>query len=1578
MYLLIYNDYITMSAPVPEYIDLTTYKETDTLLIGQTLKQNEYLKSRNGYFIFHLHTDGLPRIINAPPNNVTKFYKPKIIWVGFNGFQMHRNDSTDVVMLEFFSTNYGSLLYTHPENSLSVIVSIGYGTRVVIENNGNLVLYNSANGIVWQSNTAATMYNLSKYKNTDTIYTTDNTPPNYEPKPYILYQDESIRSNNGLYYFYVNNDGYARALEFPFRPTDLTAVPSHLEYFSVGGPTGSDGGKRFIVQTDGNLIVKAEYAKHKILWSSNPNSLGGYKFVIQDDRNLCFYNSNNTLVWHSNTATITRDILDGTSIKCNDRNSGAYYRWSYGKLMYYPNESVANSWDTNWRGASSYNCQRVPTSDNGATMTTKPPDGSILKCDNEGNKFYRYTSNDNKITHYPYVTDTFLRQYNNYTGTTWSESMATSRDCNQYNPDRGTFSLPSVTTTNDNSIVKCYDKNHETYYEWKNTKLIGYPSQDVATSWGKNFNTFSWKDCTNITPEAYTFTSKPDDGAMLTCSDRPESATRKYRYSSSDNKITYYPYATPTFLIDYKNQTWDGTTTEKDCRQYDTTNMSTVSFPNVSTTPNGTSIKCYDKNHQTVYRWQYGKLMGYPNESVATSWDSNWINNYTYKDCTGVNETISLETKPNDGSIFKCTDTGDLYYRYDKNNNQLTYYPRITDAILRQYNGYNGTVIWNDSMVATKNCIQYDPERPELNPNKQIDSNTEDGTPLMCYKQDRDTIYRYTRDTNSLSAYPNLETANTWDTNYTNYKLYDCSNIWQNNSGVNYNLISSKPSDGSIINDNGRYYRYDESTNKLLLYETPAIAKQYSAFQTLQDGELNISTGKRSFASNPYYDANKTPTYTFYFECCIEKTFSDWRIIMNHGVNDFPAYTDGRRPGILITGSNSEPANRLQIVHSTDSNNDANIYSNFIATPGEWFTCCFIVNRNTMFTYFNGTKDKQLTDGSNFNWGSKNKGDWYWNFNNTVGDGFIKVRNVRFWPFVMALEWPQTFVPFEITDEINPYSLLPTGAKVVTTKLPPPTNCKAFARERGQFVPTQLITSSTIKDGVTLKCSNSNELYRYNQERNKLFRYPTETIAQSWDPSYNNYKAYDCGSYLNNIGTMEQKPGNNNVIRCTDDNKSYRFVKNTNSLEWYKNDTIIKQYNDGWNVNQRSDRNCDQFKINRTVFVPTQNLSPDTTSLQNGTALTCDNSNNIYSYNKDYDVLMEYQNEIAANSWDPTAWTNYYSYTCDPKYMATKSVMKERPAQNTVIKCSDMPDNKFYYTYNHDDNTLQPYPDVDSIKKSFPEWNTNNIQMNDCRQYILKEPRFYDGPNGNGEVIKLTTEDYKTSNDNGCKPLPFTPTETTNRSIVRDGENIVLYTDKDCKNIYKKDNGNKQKGVAVNIEYSTTNSYGNILKESNPSHYKIVSNDEYNTLYATNLPINNNSQTSSIQSSPYVSSIQSSPYVSSIQSSPYVSSIQSSPYVSSIQSSPYVSSIQSSPQPDNMLPPLELLQPYPITRPQLPTVTHIQDDIQDSPQNPSDIITPIIQQPPVIPTPDIPLNEFNVEVPITIQPFNPPTPKIRR
>ena len=94
---------------------------------------------------------------------------------------------------------------------------------------------------------------------------------------------------------------------------------------------------------------------------------------------------------------------EGQAVKCStggNGNSDAVYRFTGGKLSWYPNPEIANSWDSNWANHIQVDCTQIPVS---TPMVAAPHEGQAVKCSNGGNgnadSIYRFTKN--QVSWYP-------------------------------------------------------------------------------------------------------------------------------------------------------------------------------------------------------------------------------------------------------------------------------------------------------------------------------------------------------------------------------------------------------------------------------------------------------------------------------------------------------------------------------------------------------------------------------------------------------------------------------------------------------------------------------------------------------------------------------------------------------------------------------------------------------------------------------------------------------------------------------------------------------------------------------------------------------------------------------------------------------------------------------------------------------------------------------------------------------------------------------------------------------------------------------------------------------------------------
>ena len=94
---------------------------------------------------------------------------------------------------------------------------------------------------------------------------------------------------------------------------------------------------------------------------------------------------------------------EGQGVKCSIGGNGdarELYRYTGGKLSWYPNPEIAASWDKYWEIYILVDCTQFPVS---TPMIAAPHEGQAVKCSNGGNgnadSVYRFTKN--KISWYP-------------------------------------------------------------------------------------------------------------------------------------------------------------------------------------------------------------------------------------------------------------------------------------------------------------------------------------------------------------------------------------------------------------------------------------------------------------------------------------------------------------------------------------------------------------------------------------------------------------------------------------------------------------------------------------------------------------------------------------------------------------------------------------------------------------------------------------------------------------------------------------------------------------------------------------------------------------------------------------------------------------------------------------------------------------------------------------------------------------------------------------------------------------------------------------------------------------------------
>lgn len=175
-------------------------------------------------------------------------------------------------------------------------------SRLIMQSDGNLVLYNKSNVALWDSQTSGnpgsrlvlqTDGNMVIYSASNVALWATYTTSNPDHLAYV-----NTTLNNGRLYPGQSIDTADRRFHLVLQPDGNLVLysPTHALW-----ATGTDGKSvAFLaMQSDGNLVLYGQNGSP--LWYSGTSGLGNLSLVIQQDGNLVLYNSLGRPYW--NTAT---------------------------------------------------------------------------------------------------------------------------------------------------------------------------------------------------------------------------------------------------------------------------------------------------------------------------------------------------------------------------------------------------------------------------------------------------------------------------------------------------------------------------------------------------------------------------------------------------------------------------------------------------------------------------------------------------------------------------------------------------------------------------------------------------------------------------------------------------------------------------------------------------------------------------------------------------------------------------------------------------------------------------------------------------------------------------------------------------------------------------------------------------------------------------------------------------------------------------------------------------------------------------------------------------------------------------
>lgn len=155
---------------------------------------------------------------------------------------------------------------------------------------------------------------------------------------------------------------------------------------------------------------------------------------------------------------------EGSSISCKDM-TGAF-RLSGDEFRWYPNPSIADSWDPTWRDRPTIDCSNLKR---GPSMNFQL--GSSVKCMGRIGVFRLWT---NEIRMYPTIK----------IAESWDKrwESATELNCNERK-------IGHKMPHKEGSSVKCSDISTNFIYRLMDDELRPYPNREIATSWDPTWET---------------------------------------------------------------------------------------------------------------------------------------------------------------------------------------------------------------------------------------------------------------------------------------------------------------------------------------------------------------------------------------------------------------------------------------------------------------------------------------------------------------------------------------------------------------------------------------------------------------------------------------------------------------------------------------------------------------------------------------------------------------------------------------------------------------------------------------------------------------------------------------------------------------------------------------------------------------------------------------------------------------------------------------------------------------------------------------------------------------------------------
>ncbi len=218
----------------------------------------------------------------------------------------------------------------------------GPGFSLVIQNDGNLVMYDARNSVLWASNTSGkcsgacqmnfqTDGNLVLYDSRNIPYWATNTAAS-EIGPL---GNALVLKATAPYLEITDSSG--DILWSPLQTFDSGFTLNMNQFVQMGTQPGSSP-IYFGLQNDGNLVLYSGVINHQPispLWASKTEGkcTNGCKMVFQSDGNIVLYNASNIAYWASGTASSEINSLS-TTLKINRKSPHLQLLDLYGAITW--------------------------------------------------------------------------------------------------------------------------------------------------------------------------------------------------------------------------------------------------------------------------------------------------------------------------------------------------------------------------------------------------------------------------------------------------------------------------------------------------------------------------------------------------------------------------------------------------------------------------------------------------------------------------------------------------------------------------------------------------------------------------------------------------------------------------------------------------------------------------------------------------------------------------------------------------------------------------------------------------------------------------------------------------------------------------------------------------------------------------------------------------------------------------------------------------------------------------------------------------------------------------------------------